>query len=395
MELLRPRAKEYFVRDSEIKGFGARVYPSGRIRFIAEHWVDGKSHRKTLGSYPEVSVRDARAIASDYAHKRLYEQLNELKNRSLNRTLSYVLNDYLERRDLKPTTVLNHRQVIEYYLQDWLEKPIRNITEAMVERKFVDIRDKGIRRCADESIRIGGTPSYSQATKTMRILSALMNYTRADGVLQSNPCEILKYKRYDRSIRKRSVYLPAHKAQELLEETKDSRHPGVLGIHLMLYTGLRKTEALALKWSDVQEVNGVRCLVITDTKNHRPHYVPISTKVEEILERASGPGTLKNTIETELTNSGSYVFPSPQKPGAHIKDLRPTLERLCPLIDIEFKCHDLRRSFATRASEVGLDFGVLKRLLNHKTNDITEQYIQWHSRQNLLVMREALEKVVY
>jgi aconitase B len=36
-----------------------------------------------------------------------------------------------------------------------------------------------------------------------------------------------------------------------------------------------------------------------------------------------------------------------------------------------------------------------KRLLNHKSNDITAQYIQWHSRENLMVMKKALESVVY
>ena len=55
----------------------------------------------------------------------------------------------------------------------------------------------------------------------------------------------------------------------------------------------------------------------------------------------------------------------------------------------------LRRTFATRASEVGIDYLTIKRMLNHKSNDITGQYIQWNSRQNLLVMRNALEIVRY
>jgi hypothetical protein len=38
---------------------------------------------------------------------------------------------------------------------------------------------------------------------------------------------------------------------------------------------------------------------------------------------------------------------------------------------------------------------MIKRLLNHKTNDITAQYIQWDSKQNLEKMKEALEKITY
>jgi len=45
--------------------------------------------------------------------------------------------------------------------------------------------------------------------------------------------------------------------------------------------------------------------------------------------------------------------------------------------------------------EVGIDYLTIKRLLNHKSNDITSQYIQWHSRENLTMMRETLEKIKY
>lgn len=65
------------------------------------------------------------------------------------------------------------------------------------------------------------------------------------------------------------------------------------------------------------------------------------------------------------------------------------------MIDFEFKCHDLRRTFATRASEVGIDYLMIKRMLNHKSNDITGQYIQWNSKENLEVMKSYLEKVIY
>ncbi len=115
----------------------------------------------------------------------------------------------------------------------------------MVEQRFYQIRDKGIN---------GGKPTYSQATKTMRILSALMNYAMADDLIESNPVDILKQKRIDRSPRKREHYLPVTKVRELLEKTAQDNHPGTLAVHLMLFTGLRKNEALQLKWEDIQVV---------------------------------------------------------------------------------------------------------------------------------------------
>jgi len=43
---------------------------------------------------------------------------------------------------------------------------------------------------------------------------------------------------------------------------------------------------------------------------------------------------------------------------------------------VKFTCHDLRRTFATLADSYGIDYNLIKRALNHKTQDITDQYIQ-------------------
>ena len=108
---------------------------------------------------------------------------------------------------MKARTVTDYKEAVLFYLSDWLDKPLYSINKWMVEKKYYQIRDKGIN---------GGIPTYSQATKVMRILSALMHYARADEIIESNPVEVLKLKRVDRSIRRRENYLPADKVRELL-----------------------------------------------------------------------------------------------------------------------------------------------------------------------------------
>ena len=39
---------------------GIEVRPSGRRYWIIRYWVGGKEHRKSLGTYPEVSLKEAR-----------------------------------------------------------------------------------------------------------------------------------------------------------------------------------------------------------------------------------------------------------------------------------------------------------------------------------------------
>ena len=79
-----------------------------------------------------------------------------------------------------------------------------------------------------------------------------MNYAMADDLIESNPVDVLKQKRIDRSPRKREHYLPATKVRKLLDKTAQDNHPGTLAVHLMLFTGLRKNEALQLKWEDIR-----------------------------------------------------------------------------------------------------------------------------------------------
>ncbi|MFT5699787.1 MAG: integrase [Desulforhopalus sp.] len=369
LQSAKPKSTPYFIRDDKVKGFAAKVNPSGSIKLIAEVRHEGRTNRKTIGQYPHIVIGDARTQSINFIQQ---VRTGNLKKPTADLTLETLFTDYVKGDRLKASTLKCYREVIFFYLSDWLSKPVASITKQMVENRFYRIRDKGMS---------GGIPTYSQATKTMRILSALLNYAMADEIIESNPVQVLKLKRIDRSLRKRENYLPANRVRELLHISSQEAHPVTLAVHLILYTGLRKNEALRLIWSDIEQIEDIPCLIIRDTKNKRPHYVPLTQEIQKVLDRAK--------------SSSPFIFPSTQKRDAPMGDERPTIRRLSKLINYDFRCHDLRRTFATRASEVGIDYLMVKRLLNHKSNDITAQYIQWNSRDNLLVMKKALESIVY
>ena len=370
LKRLEPAETPYFIRATTLRGFGIKVNTSGVIKFFAETKYQGTNYRKTLGTFPALSIPEAEKEAVKFLNLVQTGQLQESIRQQY--SLRKLFTTYTSKVTLKPSTLKNHTQVIQFYLKDWLDTPVASITREMVEKRFCQIRDKGVH---------GGKPTYSQATKVMRILSALMNYACADQLIENNPVNVLKQKRIDRSIVKREHYLTVDQVRTLLQITRNETHPMTLAVHLMLYTGLRKNEALRLKWDDIETINEVSCIVIQDTKNHRPHYLPVTDPIQEILNKAR--------------NGSEYVFPSPLKDGCYISDERPTLKRLSKALGVTFKCHDLRRTFATRASEAGVDYMMVKRLLNHKSNDITAQYIQWHSRENLVTMKRALQEVRY
>lgn len=361
LQSLQPKDKPYFLRSTS--GFAVKVNPKGTIKYIIEARCRGKTIRKTIGSYPMMPLKQAKEEGAKYLQLIYSDQHKSMAST----TLEELFNNYIATLKLKPSTLKDYQTVIPHYLSDWLNSKVSHITKDMIERRFTLIRDKGWN---------GGIPTFSQATKTMRILSALMNYAMADEIIQSNPVDVLKQKRVKRSIVKRSSYLTKEEARKVLEGL--SGQPVEIAVSLMLFTGLRKNEALSIRWENVSE----DLIRIPDTKNHREHLIPITEQIQSILSSIPKDSSL-------------YLFPSPVNKQSHIKDVRATLKRIEKNTGISFKCHDLRRTFATRASEVGIDYLMIKRMLNHKTNDITSQYIQWDSKENLAKMREALELIQY
>ena len=55
--------KEYFVWDDTLKGFGARVYPNGGKRYVAQAFRRGKTVRVQIGRHGALSFEEAKARA--------------------------------------------------------------------------------------------------------------------------------------------------------------------------------------------------------------------------------------------------------------------------------------------------------------------------------------------
>jgi integrase len=353
------------------------VSPRGTISFIAEGRIkSGGTKRITIGKHPTVSLEHARSKAQE-SLQLMKDGLDPMQVRAEEReqrareaaaedakkvTLRTVFSDYQDLRDLKPKTSYDYRSTFNVCLADWLDKPIPSITRRMVEQRFLKIKNGR------------GKP---QAAKCMRILSSVMNFAKAeeveDGVrlITANPCEVLNDKKIDRQLKPRTRHLDKNELKLVVEELSHVGNPSASlsnqtianFLMLLLFTGLRRDEAATLEWTDVDFER--QYFTIHDTKNGTDHVVPMSSHVEGMLERRSQASDKHE----------QWVFPNRRKTGP-LKEPRKQLEKLEQITGVKFTCHDLRRTFATLADSYGIDYYLIKRALNHKTQDITEQYIQ-------------------
>jgi integrase len=132
---------------------------------------------------------------------------------------------------------------------------------------------------------------------------------------------------------------------------------------LLALTGQRAGEIAGLHWSEVRELEIV--LPGERTKNHRPHTVPLSDLARAIIEAmAARP--------RRVTTDGKprdLVFGLGEGPFSGWSNSKDALdERIAetagkPLP--HWTPHDLRRSFATHAAEMGIQPHIIEAVLNH------------------------------
>ncbi len=67
VEALKIEAKDYFVWDNQIAGFGLRVMPSGAKTYQAQYRKGGRTRRVSLGRHGKITTDQARKLAQEVA----------------------------------------------------------------------------------------------------------------------------------------------------------------------------------------------------------------------------------------------------------------------------------------------------------------------------------------
>ncbi|QSP93846.1 integrase family protein [Marinobacter salinisoli] len=350
-------AAQAFYRDSAIAGFGLRVTSGGAKSFIVEKRVDGRVKRKTLGRYGNLTVEQARKEAMKFLGKVAsgVDPIREVQEKRAQRvTLKDAFEDYLAtRKNLKPNTLNDYHRSMREMFKDWQSKPLKDISRDMVLSRHAEY----------------GQRSHARADNGMRILRAVFNhalqrYQDASGkpFLVANPVNVLSHQRAWYKVEKRQSLIKDHQLKPWYDATLQLNNQTTRDyLHLVLLTGLRRTEAATLTWDQIDFHD--KTITITATKNSRIHCLPFSNAIEALLSRRF------------KERSSPYVFPSDAERG-HLSEPRTAINRVAKLSGVEFTLHDLRRTFITAAERLDIPAYALKRLMNQKDpNDVTEGYI--------------------
>jgi integrase len=234
-----------------------------------------------------------------------------------------------------------------------------------VEGWVVELRRKGL---AESTIRSAYT-----------ILRAVLDTAVRDGAVASNPAAVI---RRPRVTSKEAPHLTPPQVAELLRAAEGSRYAPLFA--LLVHTGLRRGEALALQWSDVDLAKGMLRvrgtlsrvdgeLLVTEPKTARSkRFVPISAPAERLLRDLRAGQAEERARALSAWRETGFVFTTefgePCDPRNALRALRAAATRAgLPRAGL----HTLRHSAASVMLNGGVPLKVVSEILGHSSIAIT------------------------
>lgn len=361
--------------DQEQPGLAVRVTRGGARSYVVDKNTKRGRIRITLGPAGTdlLTIVQARAqarialglIAEGFTAEQIKGRLARAEERVPEgaMTLQQLLDQYLLERahKLAQRTKDDYQGLVDTHLSDWRHRPLEVIDETAVVAKFAAIE------------------SPARANYTFRLVRALFNYAASirDGegrpIVARNPVDVLSQRRIWHPERPRRQIIelaglkPWWRAVRDLETdaTRDNADTVRDWLRFVLLTGLRREEAATLRWETVDLRS--KMFTVPVTKNREPHTLPLSTYLLAMLKRRHA-AALKRA---EKHPSREYVFPGV---AGKLTEPKKLIAKVVKASGVEFSAHTLRRTFASIAESLDIPYLALKRLLNHKAQDVTGKH---------------------
>lgn len=358
------------------RGFGLRITKAGGKAFILKYSFEGKSHRKTIGNWPDWSLQAARAAAREL-RQQIDSGINPLDQERQRRsapTVSEAVAEYVRKH---VTGLASERPITRYFerdlipalggvkLQDLKRRDVLDLVEAKAEKTPVAARHllgytKGLLDWCTDREYIELNPAASIKPRNVTVPG------RRNALRQTLRRRVLRHEEI------RTLWTHA--------EHCGMHHLTALALKLTLLTGQRPGEVCALHES---EIDGDTWVIPAERreKTSTPHRVPLTPLALEIIETARSE-VERLSIRRQQESAG-YVFEArPARPlnvgsmdravKRHVEPLEnqdvPELGHWTP--------NDLRRTARTELTACGFPEEIAERVIGHGDEGIIGVYNQ-------------------
>ena len=321
-----------------------------RRRVIIAYNNDGTPvYRQVQGSSQEEI--NQRIVQAYIESGRIYEMLPGLAPSSEAQKGDVLLKEYAEKwlarkRKLKPNTVVRYKKNLKEY-----------ILPCLGERALEEITVEDVQAMMDR---------YSYlAQKTIKgawtVLSQIMKYAVDDGLIKKNPCESHDLENpSDRKTEREA--LPIDQYKDILANLHKLNKHDQRFMGLLMYTGMRRGEALGLRWEDIDLENNV--IHIQRNVTHPQMNAPVVTTPKTKAGKRSIPidDNLMEILKPLGTEGYILSGESPMTLCSH----RNMMKRINKAIDLHgATAHILRHSFLTYAVGETTDYKTVQGISGH------------------------------
>ncbi|AVO46438.1 integrase [Phreatobacter cathodiphilus] len=406
VDAIRPDGARTIWFDTDLKGFGLKVEPSGVMTWLVEYRVGmggrgAAKRRLTLGKLGALTPDEARQLAKD-ALAQVHAGADPVAVKAERRaalSMADLCTAYLAEAEKgniitrrgsvkKASTLVSDRgRIVRHILPLLGSKPVRDVTRSDIERFLRDVANGKTATNVKTGKRGRAivTGGKGTATRTVRLLGGLFAYAIQQKLRQDNPTHgVRKFAdqqgerflsseelaRLGEALRQATdagvpwnVKLDRPGAKHLPKDDASRRSVisphAAAAIRLLILTGCRLGEVLKLRWSEVDLERGL--LMLPDSKTGRK-VVVLGAPAVEVLSAIPRIEGCPFVIAGE----------QPLKPRADLKRPWSMVRRAAGLDGV--RLHDLRHTFASHGAAAGMGLTVVGRLLGHADVKTTNRY---------------------
>ncbi len=263
-------------------------------------------------------------------------EMPDFENITLGAWLDFWFETY-KKPTLKAYSVRNIEQIIRLHTPTWLkERPLKEITVFEIDKAF-------------STLRPSRTLVYLK-----QVLNNALNKACNLGIIDRN---VVTYTDRIRYRKKRGNALTHSEQTAFIERLEGQRVKWVMLFYL--HTGVRRAEATALRWADINERDGL--ILIRGTKTEDSYrYIFLTDEIKRILDEQrrqtlADKGTKYESKRPEMVFDYAPMY------------LSYAFKKLCPTHHL----HDLRHTYITRCAESGVNVAVCQALVGHSSPQLT------------------------